>query len=192
MASAFGHAAAALAVASLFRPPAAASTARPRRFLLLAVGCALAPDLDLLGMRLGIPYEHLLGHRGLSHSLLVAALLASVALAALPRRAWPVARWRAWCAFALAAASHGLLDACTDGGGGVALLAPFSAERFFLPWRPICVSPLGLSRFLGARGLAVLRSEALWIGLPAALLALAGAFARRLRARRPSPVAGAR
>jgi len=51
-----------------------------------------------------------------------------------------------------------LLDALTDGGSGVMLLFPFSAERLFFPWRPIHVSPLGILRFVSKAGY-VLRSE---------------------------------
>ena len=40
----------------------------------------------------------------------------------------------------VAMASHGVLDALTDGGRGVGFLIPFSSERFFFPWRPIPVS----------------------------------------------------
>jgi inner membrane protein len=82
----------------------------------------------------------------------------------------------------LATASHGVLDAMTTGGLGVAFFAPFDAGRYFLPWRPIEVSPLGVGRFLGARGVRVLASEALWVWLPAALLT---ASAWWLRLRRP-------
>jgi inner membrane protein len=60
-----------------------------------------------------------------------------------------------------------LLDALTNGGLGVALFAPFSNERFFFPWRPIEVSPIGAG-FFSARGMRVLLSEARWIWLPAA------------------------
>jgi inner membrane protein len=66
-----------------------------------------------------------------------------------------------------------VLDAATDGGLGVALLAPFDAERVFFPFRPIAVSPIGASAFVSARGAAVLASELLWIWLPFALLGLA-------------------
>jgi inner membrane protein len=60
-------------------------------------------------------------------------------------------------------ASHGLLDAMTTGGLGVAFFAPFSAERYFFPWRPILVSPIGIERFLSPRGAAVLMSELQWV-----------------------------
>ena len=76
-------------------------------------------------------------------------------------------------------ASHGALDAATDGGKGVAFFAPFDTTRYFFAFHPIAVSPLSPARFFGPRGLAVLRSETLWIGLPsAALVALSQTFRR--------------
>jgi inner membrane protein len=105
-----------------------------------------------------------------------AVTAACVAVIAFPR-ARPLAhgfsRSRAWLYLFLATASHGVLDAATDGGLGVALLAPFDAERVFFPFRPIAVSPIGASAFVSARGAAVLASELLWIWLPFALLGLA-------------------
>ncbi len=44
--------------------------------------------------------------------------------------------------------------------------------RYFLPGRPIHVSPIRVGRFFSERGFAVLQSELVWIWLPAALLAL--------------------
>ena len=65
-----------------------------------------------------------------------------------------------------AVVSHILLDAATSGGLGVAVLWPFSEARFFLPWRPIRVSPLSPSAFFSGRGVTVLISEFLWVWLP--------------------------
>ena len=48
---------------------------------------------------------------------------------------------------AVVLASHGLLDTMTDGGLGAALLWPFSLARYFAPWRPIPVAPIGLDFF---------------------------------------------
>jgi inner membrane protein len=62
----------------------------------------------------------------------------------------------------------------TDGGLGVAFFAPFSNTRYFLPWTPIRVSPIGVSRFFTERALVVLKSEFVWIWIPAMLLALVG------------------
>lgn len=55
-------------------------------------------------------------------------------------------------------ASHGLLDALTDGGLGIALLWPFTNERFFAPWAPIPVAPIGTG-MLSSRGVYVVAFE---------------------------------
>jgi membrane-bound metal-dependent hydrolase YbcI (DUF457 family) len=39
-------------------------------------------------------------------------------------------------------ASHGVLDALTDGGKGVAFFSPFDTTRHFFPVRPIPVAPI--------------------------------------------------
>jgi inner membrane protein len=168
MPSALAHAAPALALVPAFSRPGV-----PRRLWWLGVLGALAPDLDVIGLALGVPYAHALGHRGLSHSVPFAAFAAACVTGLAFPHGVPGLSWtRAWLYLFLAFASHGLLDAATDGGLGVALLAPFDERRFFFPFRPIAVSPLGLSAFFTARGLAVLESELLWVWLPFALLGL--------------------
>jgi inner membrane protein len=67
-------------------------------------------------------------------------------------------------------ASHGVLDALTDGGLGVAFLAPFDQSRYFFPVRPVAVSPIGISEFFSAYGVQILQSEAKWIWLPSLVL----------------------
>jgi inner membrane protein len=168
MPSAFGHVAPALALIPAFARPGV-----PRRLWWLGLGGAIAPDLDVIGLALGVPYAHPLGHRGLSHSVPFAALSAvCIAALAFPRALPELSQARAALYLFLAIASHGLLDAATDGGLGVALLAPFDDARFFFPFRPIAVSPLGASAFFSARGLAVLESELIFVWLPFALLGL--------------------
>ncbi|OON67237.1 metal-dependent hydrolase [Hymenobacter sp. CRA2] len=138
----------------------------PTRFWLLTALCAIAPDFDAVTFKLGIPYASMWGHRGFTHSLVFAALLGLL----LAYGAWPRTTCRAplvlW--FFLATASHPLLDMLTNGGLGVALLAPFSAERFFFPWRPVQVSPVGAG-FFSARGVTTVLSELKWLWLPTAL-----------------------
>jgi inner membrane protein len=169
MPTAIAHAAPALALIPAFARPDV-----PQRLWWLGVCGAMAPDLDVIGLALGVPYGHPLGHRGLWHSVPFSALAAAcVAALAFPRARVGFSRPRAALYLFLAIASHGLLDAATDGGLGVALLAPFDDGRFFLPFRPIAVSPIGVSGFLSARGLAVVESELVWVWLPFALLGLA-------------------
>ena len=64
---------------------------------------------------------------------------------------------------------HSLLDALTDGGLGIAFFTPFDDRRYFLPWRPVRVSPIGLGVF-GRWGLRALLSEVVWIWLPLAVV----------------------
>jgi inner membrane protein len=84
----------------------------------------------------------------------------------------------------LATASHGVLDAMTNGGLGVAFFSPFDNSRYFLPWRPIRVSPLSFGRFFTARGYLIFQNELLWIWLPAGLFALLVLMVRHKRLRR--------
>ena len=122
----------------------------PARLLLVAIAGSMLPDVDVVGFRFGVAYGDLLGHRGLSHSLLVAACLAG--LAALLAGRLGARRMLAFGVVFLATASHGLLDALTDGGLGVALLSPFDRARYFFPWRPIEVSPIGIAPYCNRWG----------------------------------------
>jgi len=147
---------------------------------LVAVGAlaSILPDADSVGFWLGVPYDAPLGHRGFTHSLCFAVLLALGCTLFAPRLGAPAAT--VFIFVLVSTASHGLLDALTTGGMGVAFLSPFSNARFFLPWRVIAVSPIGVAPFLSARGARVLRSELAWVWAPAAAVALAGLVLRRL------------
>ena len=95
------------------------------------------------------------------------------------RGATNLSRFSLWMYFFLATASHGLLDAMTNGGLGVAFFALLDNSRYFLPWTPIQVSPIGITNFVADGGLSVIPSELLWIWLPSALLAAIALLARR-------------
>jgi len=140
--------------------------------------CSMLPDADVLGFRFGVSYGDMLGHRGLTHSLLFAALLSIAVTASLSRERWRRSRLPIAFFLFVVTASHGVLDALTNGGLGIAFLAPFSDQRFFFPVRPIAVSPIGTA-FFSARGWSVLQSEMLWVWLPALVLAAVG-IARRI------------
>ena len=175
MASVFSHAVAALGIGACFYRPGT-----PKRVWITGVLCSVVPDLDVIGFHFGIHYGDFWGHRGFTHSLLFAALLATLALLLTFRQAVPgLNRFALWAYFFLATASHGLLDAMTDGGLGVAFFSPFNNTRYFLPWTPIRVSPIGVTRFFSHRGLEVVQSELLWIWLPSALLILSTLLIRR-------------
>jgi len=175
MASVFSHAVAALGIGACFYRPGT-----PNRFWVVGAACSMVPDLDVIGFRFGIHYDDFRGHRGFTHSILFAALLATAMTFFGFRGISPaLGRLRMWSYLFLATASHGFLDAMTDGGLGIAFFSPFDNQRYFLPWTPIHVSPIGLGQFFSHRGLEVLQSELLWIWLPTALLALSVGLIRR-------------
>jgi inner membrane protein len=167
MASAFTHTFVALAAGKLAFPERMSA-----RFWALGLFCALLPDVDIIAFRFGVPYGHWLGHRGFSHSLFF-ALLAGVAVTLLAFRSEQrfSKRWWLLAAYFIAVtASHGVLDAMTDGGYGTAFFSPIDDHRFFLPWRPLTVAPIGVRGFFSRWGWDVLISELLWIWLPLFLL----------------------
>jgi len=174
----FSHAAAPLAL-GLGLGRAAVS----RRLLAAGVVAAALPDLDVVTFYLGVSYSAELGHRGFSHSLFF-AVLAGLAGAA-GHRALGTGFARAFLFLFAATVSHGVLDAFTNGGLGVAFLWPWSGERYWAPdaLRVVEVSPISVRRFLSARGLAVLGSELRWIWLPALAVGLVLVGLRRALAR---------
>jgi len=140
---------------------------------LIGAACSIIPDLDVIGFRFGVRYSDFWGHRGFTHSLVFAALLASaVVLVGFWRGAPGIGRFSLTAYLFLATASHGVLDAMTNGGLGVAFFSPFENGRYFLPWRPIRVSPIAPDRFFSARGFHILQNEFLWIWLPAGIFAI--------------------
>lgn len=186
MATAFSHVVAALSIGSCFY-----RRGIPRRVWAVGAICSILPDVDVIGFRYGVRYGDFWGHRGFTHSLVFAALLAGFAVLTVPGRsvtsARAPARMSRTALFAylfLATASHGLLDAMTDGGLGIAFFSPFDNSRYFLPWRPVRVSPVSVLRFFNPRAHAILLSEFLWIWIPAGLLAACVLMLRARAARR--------
>jgi inner membrane protein len=85
-----------------------------RRLLVAGVAASILPDLDVIAFSFGIPYEHEFGHRGFSHSFLFAAFVALVGACA--HRSLDSSFGIAFGFLFLATASHGILDAFTNGG----------------------------------------------------------------------------
>ena len=114
----------------------------------LLAGClSMLPDADSLLLP-WIPYGDAWGHRGMTHSLAFAALAGTLAAIWLRSRVkFPGGTLGLAATLAAITASHGFLDALTDGGLGVAFFAPVDGTRYFLPVRPIPVSPITLNPF---------------------------------------------
>jgi inner membrane protein len=179
MASLFSHA----LVGSALGQASVHEWRRDWRFWGLVVTCSILPDIDSIGFHAGVPYGALWGHRGMTHSVLFAAI-AAAGLALAFRRTFPPA-WKLGALLFAVIVAHGILDAMTNGGLGVAFFAPFDTQRYFFPWRPIQVSPIGISRFFTWRAARILSSEALWIWFPAlafaALVRMAQSWRRPAR-----------
>lgn len=158
----------------------------PLRVWIAGAICAAIPDLDVIGFSFGVRYGDFWGHRGFTHSFLFAAAMATLMLLLFSHGAPGIGRGWLWFYLFAATASHGLLDAMTDGGLGVAFFSPFENSRYFFPFTPIRVAPIGITRFFTERGLEVLRSELLWVWLPAAAL-IAGAWVYRTALSTRSP-----
>jgi inner membrane protein len=180
------HSAVAAASAKVFGPEEV-----PKRFWLLSIFCSVIPDADVLAFSLGIPYGNFFGHRGFFHSpffgLLLGVLLVSVFFRT--EKTFSKGWWFYLIYFSLLSASHGILDGFTNGGLGIALLSPFDATRYFFPWRPILVSPIGLAGFLSKWGLRTLKSELFWIWLPLTIVLLGSRLIRHEQ-RREGRLAG--
>ncbi|MDE1152195.1 MAG: metal-dependent hydrolase [Micavibrio sp.] len=153
----------------------------PRPLLIAGIISSVLPDADCFGFILRIKYESQFGHRGFTHSIVFALLVAL--LWTWRNKELLAARKTVFFYTFIAGLSHPLLDALTNGGLGVALLWPFSTERFFFPVQPIPVSPIG-KRFFSEDGFSVFISELSLIWLPC--LALGGAgFLSRTFAKKP-------
>lgn len=174
MPSAFSHAVAAVALGRSYT-----STRLPLRFWVLSAACAVAPDMDVMGKRLGIEYTEMLGHRGFTHSILFALLLSGlIVLLAFRKPLEGLSRLKLFLFFFVATMSHGILDAMVDGTLGVAFFAPFIESRYFLPFRPIVSSPVGWS-FLSHAGAMTLANEFVWIWLPSIVMIFAPYLRKR-------------
>jgi inner membrane protein len=152
--SLLGHVAIGVATARGVTPAQAPSKELGVRMAVFAA-LALLPDVDFVLDDLA-PKVTDLAHRGATHSLSVAVvvgLCVAVAIKAASRRR-PVV----WGLIAgIVVASHGLLDSFGDSNLGVALLWPFSEERFLAPWH-FLPNP-SIAGLISSRGLVELATE---------------------------------
>jgi inner membrane protein len=162
-----GHLAVGVAAARVYRreqPPRRA----PLASLLFWSALSFLPDADVIGFQFDVRYGDEWGHRGASHSLVFAIAVGAAVGALAPLFKRPALRTAVTAILVIA--SHPLLDTLTNGGLGIALFWPFDLTRYFAPWTPIPVSPIGLG-FLSPYGMfvalveLVLFSPLFWFGL---------------------------
>ena len=159
MATLYSHALVGLGMGRIF-------TARRMSFpfWILAAVLPMVPDCDAFS-----PYAYgsIWGHRGFTHSLCfalgVSFLAAASAFRFLGVRFWPLL-----VLFFFITASHGILDAFTDGGFGIPFFWPFHDQRYG-PCGPIHVADIGFE-FPDPRTSRTVRTELLYVWLPIAVL----------------------
>ncbi|XCF07202.1 metal-dependent hydrolase [Tamlana crocina] len=105
MASVFGHGAVGFTLAKIL------DNKNSKWLLLAAIFSTILPDFDVIGFQLGIHYEHLLGHRGFTHSIVFALIWALILMFSFGKN--NRALW--FTIIFLSTLSHGLLSAMTSG-----------------------------------------------------------------------------
>ena len=163
MASIFTHAFVAYGTTTVFN-----ECSLWKRVLFFAVCLSILPDADVIGFLIGVSYGDPWGHRGATHSIVFSLAMAAL-ITALFFRAYFDRKYKLFAVFMilfLSAMSHGILDAWTNGGLGVAFFWPFDNTRYFFPYHPVQVSPIGISAVFSEYGLKVILSELIFIILP--------------------------
>ena len=162
MASIFGHGVVGFTITKLI------GNKQTKWLLLAAIFSAILPDFDVITFKLGIAYQHPLGHRGFTHSIFFAMLWALVLMLTIGRNNKLI--W--FLVIFLSTISHGIFDAMTSGGEGIGFFIPFNNDRFFFSFREILVSPLVIKKFFSGWGLRVVLSEIKFIVIPSLLILL--------------------
>lgn len=167
MASVFGHAAAAYGLLHVH-----SRSIFNRTVLFLGICSSIIPDIDVLAYNYGIMGDHILGHRGLTHSILFGLVWAMILVILFHKN--ESNRLVLFTYYSIVTISHGLLDSMTTGGEGIAFFYPLTDERYYFPLRFITVSPIGALNFFSEWGLKVLINEAKYIGSFTILLIIIG------------------
>jgi membrane-bound metal-dependent hydrolase YbcI (DUF457 family) len=140
-----------------------------------AVVASGVPDLDFLGVLLGYKLDRV--HRQGTHSLIVLALLAGLALWVSTWPGVPLDTPTVWV-WAVALLAHPLTDALVtriESGRanlGLPLFWPLSSRRYCLP-RPL-IQPVSLESYTSLSGLRALLSEIALFGSTCLTLVLLG------------------
>lgn len=163
MASVFGHALVGGTLSKILDRRAS------KVLMLLAILSAVFPDVDVMSFKLGYSYEHWLGHRGFTHSILFAVIWSGILSIVFGKKD----KVLFFTVLFLSTSSHAILDAMTNGGLGVGFFIPFENTRYFFGCRPIQVSPIGVERFFSEWGLRVIMSELIWIEIPCGVVLIA-------------------
>ena len=106
-----------------------------RRIILVSIFLSVMPDFDVVGDWLGAAPESMFAHRGITHSLLFAAIVSAIVPRLVARRVewFSPLWWRLYSCFIISISSHAILDMFNYGNLGVALFAPFDESMHPVP-----------------------------------------------------------
>ena len=158
---------------------------QPVKFWLISAFCANAPDLDMIfyWFRLA-PQSSLLGHRIFFHSISFAVLLGLLITIIFFREIKTYSKpwYKTWIFLTIATASHGILDALTYWGPGIAFFSPFDNTGYLCPCAPVPAT--GPSTFFTPRIIIHLACEIVWFwGGSLVILAIVILFRKITRGR---------
>jgi inner membrane protein len=142
------------------------------KFWIFSIICAIIPDFDVFLYVYAIPYGNMFEHRGFLHSIIFVLFLAFIVVVAGFREIKHFSKewWLFVVYFFIIGLSHIILDAMTSGGLGIGFFMPFDSARYFLPYKPIRVSPYRLLSFFESEWERILISELFWIWIPSVLI----------------------
>ena len=153
--------------------------------IVLAIFCAVIPDADAIGFKLGIAYQSVQRHKQrhypfffLRHYFLFWLFIFKMGRKKFSKH------WAALISFFfVVTASHSVLDAMTNGRLGITFFASFNNTRYFFPFQPIQISPSSITKFFTERGWCVLQSEFVWIWIPSFIIIAISYLVKKLYSR---------
>tara|TARA_Y100000996_G_C22397717_1_gene591849 strand:+ start:21 stop:554 length:534 start_codon:yes stop_codon:yes gene_type:complete len=135
------------------------------KFWILSLICPVLPDVDMIGYYLGVPYDHLFGHRGISHSIFFSLLIGFFVYFLFFRKE-NLSKFKSFVIFiyfSFITMSHLLLDMFTNATHGIPFFAPFHNTRYFFPYTPINAPSLNIEYFFREQFFEVLIGELILI-----------------------------
>tara|TARA_B110000263_G_C15250633_1_gene483910 strand:- start:24 stop:563 length:540 start_codon:yes stop_codon:yes gene_type:complete len=152
------------------------------KFWILSFICTALPDADMIGYYLGIPYNHLFGHRGISHSMFFALLLGFLVYFLFFRqeKLSKINSFMIFIYFSFVTMSHGFLDALTNASYGIPFFAPFDNTRYLFPYRPINAPSLDIQYFFKEQFFEIMIGEIILISIPIFVLLLTKFILKKL------------
>lgn len=142
-----------------------------KKIIFFSFFAAIAADFDYVGYLFNFGNLSFFGHRGFTHSIFFAIVIATLICIVFFRNVDFKSKAFLFLLFNffLAALSHPLLDYLINQNNGVALFFPFSTERFSFPFAPINEEICSAFEYYRKYFWLVLKVEIIYLIFPAIL-----------------------